>query len=73
MLTSQGLPIKSVDFTLADDWDQEDRRLHVIVRFDTDLRGAYAAWKDARPGLTQAASFAEEKGLLDFEFATANR
>jgi len=73
VLTSQGLPIKSVEFTVADDWDEDDRRLHVTVYLDTDLMGAYAAWKDARPGLTRAASFAEEKGLLDFEFATANR
>jgi hypothetical protein len=69
LLARQGLPIHSFEITLDEDCEGEQKRLLVNVIFDADIRGAYHAWKDVRPGITRVAEDAEANGLIAFEFS----
>jgi hypothetical protein len=58
-----------IDVSTDHDWGEDDLRLLVTVSFDTDLVGAYEAWKDIRPLVTPVTQDAEERDLLAFTFA----
>jgi hypothetical protein len=73
LLARQGLPIHSFEITLDEDFEGEQKRLLVNVIFDADIRGAYDAWKDVRPGITRVAEDAEANGLIAFEFSGNNK